>query len=230
VACDPRPMLVWDLPLRLWHWALAICVLGSWITAEAGFEWTTTHFYFGYAALTLVLFRLLWALLGTTHARYSNFLASPTQVLAYLKAGASAKASVGHNPLGGWAAVVIVLIVGLQAATGLFISDDIFYAGPYNSVVTTNTADWLAGLHHRIFAGIQLLVVAHLAAVAWYTWGRQQSLIQAMVHGKKTLPADAKPQAISDSRGGRALVLLVLCAGIVAALIWFAPVPDYEFF
>ena len=57
---DQRPQLIWDLPLRLWHWALVVCLVGSWVTAEAGFDWTTTHFYFGYSALALVLFRLAW--------------------------------------------------------------------------------------------------------------------------------------------------------------------------
>ena len=74
---DQRPQLIWDLPLRLWHWALVICLAGSWITAEAGFDWTTTHFYFGYSALALVIFRLGWGFAGTIHSRYRSFLASP---------------------------------------------------------------------------------------------------------------------------------------------------------
>ena len=77
-----------------------------------------------------------------------------------------------HNPIGGWASVFIVLLVGLQASSGLFISDDIFYAGPYNTVVSTSTADWLAGWHHRLFTLIQVAVLMHVLAVSWYTWGK----------------------------------------------------------
>ncbi|MEK9911934.1 MAG: cytochrome b/b6 domain-containing protein, partial [Candidatus Puniceispirillum sp.] len=81
---DQRPQLIWDLPLRLWHWALVICLAGSWITAEAGFDWTTTHFYFGYSALALVIFRLGWGFAGTVHSRYRSFLASPRTVIDYV--------------------------------------------------------------------------------------------------------------------------------------------------
>ena len=92
---DQRPQLIWDLPLRLWHWALVVCLAGSWVTAEAGFDWTTTHFYFGYSALALVLFRLAWGVLGTFHSRYTSFLASPKQVLAYLRNKTPAKPTTG---------------------------------------------------------------------------------------------------------------------------------------
>ena len=74
---NQRAHLVWDLPLRLWHWALVLCLAGSWITAEAGFERQTTHFYFGYSALALVVFRFAWGLLGTRHSRYGSFLVVP---------------------------------------------------------------------------------------------------------------------------------------------------------
>ena len=226
MATDQRPLLIWDLPLRLWHWALVICLAGSWITAEAGFEWTQTHFYFGYTALALVLFRLLWGVLGTLHSRYSSFLVSPKRVFQYLRNTAPAKASVGHNPFGGWASVVLVMLVGLQAGSGLFISDDIFYSGPYNSVVSSGTADILAGWHHRIFTLIQIAAVLHLSAVCWYTWGRKERLIQAMFHGKKHLTADTAKQSISEHRALRAFFVITGVALLVAALVFFAPTPN----
>jgi cytochrome b len=108
---------------------------------EAGFEWTQTHFYFGYTALALVLFRLTWGVFGTLHSRYASFVVSPMRVFRYLKNVGSNPTSAGHNPLGGWASALIVGLIGLQASLGLFISDDIFYAGPYNSVVSDHTAD-----------------------------------------------------------------------------------------
>ncbi len=225
---DQRPQLIWDLPLRLWHWALVICLAGSWITAEAGFDWTTTHFYFGYSALALVIFRLGWGFAGTVHSRYRSFLASPRTVINYVFGPDSGTKYAGHNPLGGWASLVIVIVVGLQATTGLFISDDIFYAGPYNSVVTTSTADWLAGWHHRIFTMIQILVVIHVLAVSWYTWWRHEHLIHAMLHGKKRM--DAPTQAITNHQAWRAIFLAVLAALLVTAAVYFAPVPEYDFY
>ena len=225
---DQRPQLIWDLPLRLWHWALVVCLAGSWITAEAGFDWTTTHFYFGYSALALVLFRLAWGLLGTFHSRYASFLTSPKRVLTYLRRPNGAKPSTGHNPLGGWASVAIVVLIGLQASSGLFISDDIFYAGPYNTVVSGSTADWLAGWHHQLFTLIQITVVAHVLAVSWYTWGRKEGLIQAMFHGKKRLKIRSTEETVNEHRGMRALLLLALAAAVVATLVYVAPLPEYD--
>ena len=195
---DQRPQLIWDLPLRLWHWALVVCLAGSWVTAEAGFDWTTTHFYFGYSALALVLFRLAWGVLGTFHSRYASFIASPKQVIAYLRYTTPAKPATGHNPIGGWASVFIVLLVGLQASSGLFISDDIFYAGPYNTVVSTSTADWLAGWHHRLFTLIQVAVLMHVLAVSWYTWGKKEGLIQASFTGRNCRTSQATKKWLAN--------------------------------
>lgn len=225
---NQRPHLIWDLPLRLWHWALVICLLGSWITAEAGFDWTTTHFYFGYTALGLVLFRLAWGILGTTHSRYRNFLVSPRKVIDYLQGTKSWSRTAGHNPAGGWASLGIVLLIGTQAVCGLFISDDIFYAGPYNSVVSTSTADWLGAWHHRLFTLIQLVVAVHLVAVSWYTWGKKEYLIQAMWHGKKQLSDDNVAQAITQSKLFRALFAVIAAGLLVTALVCLAPVAEYD--
>ena len=227
---DQRPQLIWDLPLRLWHWALVVCLAGSWVTAEAGFDWTTTHFYFGYSALALVLFRLAWGVLGTFHSRYTSFLASPKTVIAYLRRKNPSEPARGHNPIGGWSSIIIVVLVGLQASSGLFISDDISYAGPYNSVVNTGTADWLAGWHHRLFTLIQFTVLLHILAVSWYTWGKKEGLIQAMFHGRKMLPRGSTEEAVSEDRGLRALLLLIIAAALVATLVYLAPVPEYEFY
>jgi cytochrome b len=227
---NQRPQLVWDLPIRLWHWALVFCLTGSWITAEAGFDWTETHFYFGYCALALVIFRLGWGFAGTLHSRYQSFLVSPRSVTQYLLGQKSATRYLGHNPLGGWASVIIVVVIGLQAGTGLFISDDIFYAGPYNSIISTSTADWLAGWHHRIFTLIQLLVVVHVVAVSWYTWGRKEHLIQAMFHGRKNLSSLAADQTITGHRARRAILLALLAILAVAAGVYFAPLPQYDFY
>ena len=226
---DQRPTLIWDLPLRLWHWALVICLGGSWLTAEAGFEWTQTHFYFGYSALALVLFRLIWGFVGTLHSRYASFIVSPKKVFSYMQNQSSRPPAAGHNPLGGWASVLMVLLVGLQATIGLFISDDIFYAGPYNSVVSGDTADALAAWHHRIFTLIQITVLLHLSAVAWYTWFKQERLIHAMFHGKKNL-LPAANQTIQKHRAPLAIFLIVLVGLLVTALVYFAPVPTFDDF
>ena len=123
-----------------------------------------------------------------------------------------------------------MLLVGLQATSGLFISDDIFYAGPYNTVVSTSTADWLAGWHHRLFTLIQITVLLHILAVSWYTWGKKEGLIQAMFHGKKMLKRENTEETVSEHRVLRALLLLSIAAALVATLVYVAPVPEYEFY
>lgn len=130
MTTDERALLIWDLPLRLWHWALVICLAGSWITAEAGFEWTQTHFYFGYTALALVLFRLIWGVFGTLHSRYVSFVVSPMGLFRYLKNIGSNPSSAGHNPLGGWASVLIVTLIGLQAPRVCSLATTYFMPAP----------------------------------------------------------------------------------------------------
>jgi cytochrome b len=126
--------------------------------------------------------------------------------------------------------VAIVVLIGLQAGIGLFISDDIFYAGPYNTVVSSSTADWLAGWHHRLFTLIQITALVHVLAVSWYTWGKKEGLIQAMLHGKKTLQVHGAGETVNEHRGLRALLLLALAATVVAILVYVAPLPDYEIY
>lgn len=210
-----------------------LCLIGSWITAEAGFDWTETHFLLGYTSLGLVLFRVVWGFVGTTHARFGNFLRGPKAVLSALGKLFSTKPadSVGHNPLGGWSTVLLIALVGVQAGTGLFISDDIFYAGPYNGVISSDLAGNLAGIHHLNFTLLQVFVGIHIASVLWYQFGKRSKLINAMWHGRKTLPQQQAAQAISSSRLVRALLLITIVAVAVTLLVQLAPPPPviYDF-
>lgn len=225
-----RGSLVWDLPSRLFHWALALCLAGSWITAEAGFEWTDWHFRLGYASLTLVGFRLLWGLFGTDHARFASFLHGPAKTLASLRQVFTRTPSryPGHTPVGGWSVVLMLMLVAVQAGTGLFISDDIFWAGPYNSVVSSATAGKLAQIHHINFTLLQITVATHIAAIAWYRYGKHTRLVGPMLHGRKVL--DNSADAIASSRWPRALLLFVLMAAAVTALIQLAPAPSADIY
>ena len=183
-----RRGLVWDWPTRVVHWLLALGFAGSWLTAELGFEWTEVHFYLGYTTLGLVSFRLVWGFIGPRHARFAHFVRSPATVLRYLRG--EHPAGVGHNPLGALAVIALLLCMGLQAGTGLFISDDIFYAGPYNGAVSGATAGWLAGIHDTNFHVLQALVALHLCAIAFYTL-RGHGLITPMITGSSRFTAGA---------------------------------------
>jgi cytochrome b len=219
--------LVWDLPTRLFHWLLVICLAGSWITAEAGFDWTETHFLFGYTSLGLITFRIIWGFIGPTHARFSSFVKGPTHVVNSARSllNRTPSAYVGHNPIGGWSTVLFLAVVAMQATSGLFISDDIFYAGPYNGIVSSDTAGELAGIHHLNFNVLQALVLIHLSAIIWYQWGKRTQLIKPMITGRKALAVEQAQQAISHNYLLRAVISGSLVAAAVIALVQLAPPP-----
>ena len=236
--------LVWDLPLRLFHWALALSLVGSWITAEAGFDWTETHFLFGYTALGLISFRLVWGLLGTPNSRFNNFLTGPKAIIRALgqlkeKAPPGEISHIGHGPLGGWASVVLLALVMTQAVSGLFISDDIFYAGPYNSAVSNSLADYLGWLHHTNFNILLAAVALHLVTITWYLLGKKENLIKPMLTGKKNISpslAEHKTQletqpitqpVVPSNLLWRGFFIAIFVLVMVVLLVNLAPEPEY---
>lgn len=213
------------MPLRLFHWLLAVSLLGSWLTGEGGYDYRPLHMWLGYWILGLIAFRLVWGVVGPRHARFASFAPSPRALVTYLRGLRSGRtpASVGHNPLGALSVYAMLALVGLQAVSGLFVYDDIMYGGPYNALVSEQLADRMAALHHQLIDVIVALVVVHLAAVAWYVWRKKQPLVRAMLTGRKpasTVPAAA---AISGSRLARAAVVAVACGAFVYWLVAVAP-------
>lgn len=229
ISSPKRGVLVWDLPTRLFHWLLASCLVASWITAEAGFDWTEIHFLLGYCSLGLILFRIIWGFSGTTHARFINFIRGPRAVVANIPKLFSRQpsTSVGHNPIGGWSTIAFIILVGTQATTGLFLTDDIFYAGPYNGVISGDLAGFLAKVHHLNFNVLQGLVVIHLLAIVWYRFGKGSRLASAMFSGRKQLTQTFQDQAITSSGLMRAALIASLVILAVVALVQLAPPPVY---
>ena len=202
---------IWDLPTRLFHWFLLACVVGLVVTGNVGGNAMVWHFRLGYAVLTLVLFRLLWGVVGGHWSRWSQLPLAPARVWAYLRG--RAPESAGHNPLGSWSVLLMLGWLLLQVGTGLVSDDEIANAGPLSALVSGNTVS-LATAWHKGPGKLVLLalVLVHVGAIVWYRVRRQQSLVPAMVHGDKSLP-EATP-ASRDSMGTRllALVLLLGCA------------------
>ncbi len=215
-----RTRLVWDLPLRLTHWALAILVAGSWATHYAGARWTDWHARCGYAVLVLVVFRILWGFVGTRHARFASFLRGPREVLAYLR---GAPGGVGHNPLGALSVLAMLALLLLQAATGLFANDEIAFTGPFYGWASSEWSTRLTALHHRNADWLLVLIALHVAAIAWYGRVKGRPLVRAMLTGRR--PADEVPagEAIAGSRVVLALVIVAVLAGLLALAIRAAP-------
>jgi len=218
--------LVWDWPLRLWHWLFALAVVGAWITGEwGGFDWRQWHLWFGQTAVGLLIFRILWGFVGPRHARFGQFVPGPSRLWAYLKTlhRRDAPESVGHSPLGAVAVLVLLTVLTVQTASGLFISDDILYEGPWFVAVSEDTADFASTIHHRLAWPVGILIIIHIGAILFYRLFKSQRLTRAMLTGCK--PAERVPQsaAIPGSRSLLALILIVLVAALPWWLLSFAP-------
>ncbi|RDV24580.1 cytochrome B [Alteromonas aestuariivivens] len=216
-----KKQLIWDLPIRLFHWLLVVSLLGQYVTAEILKDAMQWHFYLGYFTLGLMLFRLLWGFIGPQHARFSNFLKGPGAVLHYTKTLFSAESTpyTGHNPVGGWVVVLMLSIVTTQAISGLFLSDDVFMDGPYFHAVSETTQKLMNSIHHQLFNLLLLVIALHVAAIIFYTLVKKQPLASSMVHGKKATPEPGIP----SSKLLLALILAALSAAAIFYLVVVAP-------
>lgn len=212
---ENKAVPVWDIPVRLFHWILVLLIAFSWLSNKM--DWMTWHMYSGYTILTLILFRILWGFVGSTHARFSDFIYGPRALIAYIKTLPSRTAAkfAGHNPLGGISVVLILLCVLAQAGTGLFANDDIITEGPLYKHVTKELSDWLTTIHKYNFNLLLALIGVHVAAVLYYLFYKSENLIKPMFTGRKHLPAGAAPATMRSV--GLAVVLLAACA----AGVWF---------
>jgi cytochrome b len=225
----PDTRLVWDLPLRLFHWLLVLSLAASWATAKAGFDWRPLHMRLGYFTIGLVLFRLVWGFIGPRHARFTSFLKGPVGVWRYARgmaAGTMLVETAGHNPLGALMVVLMLVLLAIQTATGLFTSDDIVYAGPYNGAVSENLAKQLGHIHHVNFNFILAAVALHILAIGFYTVAKKQRLIPAMFTGRKPAESVTEQEAISNSEILKACIIALICAGLVYWLLSVAPPPS----
>jgi cytochrome b len=211
---------VWDWPVRVFHWALVALLAACWATAEAGIDYMHWHMRCGYAVLTVVLFRLLWGVIGSDSARFAGFIRGPRAVWRYARAWFSARPLhyLGHNPLGGWMVLALLGVVATQAGTGLFANDDIYNEGPLASLVSGDTSALLTAIHKINFNLLLAAVGLHVAAVLLYLW-RGDNLLRPMLNGRKS-PGDYVDRGGRIAPLWRALVCLALAAGAVAALLW----------
>jgi cytochrome b len=212
---------VWDAPVRLFHWALVLLFAFMIFSGKMKGDWMEWHMRAGYAILALVLFRILWGFAGSTHARFSNFLAGPSACIDFarkLLARAPAP-SAGHNPLGGWMVLALLLALLFQTGTGLFANDDILIEGPLASLVTKDVSDRLTGWHYWNFNLLLALAAAHVAAVVYHVGFMKENLIGAMFTGVKHLPAAAGSVAARFASPWLALVLLAVAALAVYLIV-----------
>ncbi|MBN8884286.1 MAG: cytochrome b/b6 domain-containing protein [Rudaea sp.] len=217
MTTEKRSMRVWDLPTRLFHWALVVLIALQFATAEFGFLTMEWHYRFGYATLALIVFRVLWGFAGSQTSRFGEFVRGPAAVVRYLKASVSANppAQVGHNPLGGWSVVVMLLCVLVQAVSGLFASDGIDEDGPFVGAVSNATVKLATRLHHLGETALLVLITLHVAAVLLHWALKRDNLIVPMITGRKRADGPVPLRFVS---GWLALALFVIVAAAIVML------------
>ncbi|MFB2533423.1 cytochrome b/b6 domain-containing protein [Paracoccus sp. p4-l81] len=185
---DVEHVKLWDPLLRGFHWLLASLVIITWALGKFGPNVMTLHFWFAYAIIALLVLRLIWGLVGPAPARFTHFLKGPGAVLSYARHMFRREPSYwpGHNPMGGWAVVLIVAILGYQLWTGLIMDpDDYVNVGPLASEVSAATRKAARGWHHTGANLVLAIVALHVAIIAFYKLWKREDLIRPMLTGWK---------------------------------------------
>lgn len=216
-----RAVRVWDVPVRIVHWAMVVLLVTSVVSAKMGGGAMDWHVRSGEAMLVLVLFRILWGFFGSRHARFASFVRGPGAVIAYARSllRRSHAEFVGHNPLGGWMVILLLLALLVQASLGLFSNDDIATDGPLVRYISKDLSDAISSFHKRNAWVVVALATVHIGAVLFYLVRFRENLITPMmIHGVKRVSlADAG--ASHGPSMWRALALFGLCAFAVWLLV-----------
>lgn len=215
---------VWDLPTRIFHWALAVCVVALVVTGQVGGGVMDWHYRFGYAVLSLLLFRLVWGLIGGHWSRFSSFAYSPATVVRYLQGRGAPVPAIGHNPLGAASVFAMLVFLLLQVCSGLISDDEISASGPFSPLVSNSLVSLATKYHANIGKLILFTLVAlHVLAILYYLLRKRENLVRPMVFGDKDVNQPAS-SARDDARSrALAAVVFILCFTLVILMIRLAP-------
>ena len=203
---------LWDLPIRIFHWSLALLILGSFITAKIGGDLMDIHAKCGIAIIGLIVFRIAWGFIGSTYARFKSFFYSPQQLLSYLKGQWD---GIGHNPLGALSIFLMLGLITLQSVTGLFSNDDITFNGPFFSYIEKDTSDGITSFHHTLSNILLGFITLHIVVIFFYTWHKKDNLISPMITGYKEI-INGSPSTSASPISFTIAILLALIASYIA--------------
>jgi len=179
-------LLIWDFPIRFFHWSLVFLMVGLFYTGFTGeMVW---HFRLAYVVLTLIFFRIFLGFFGSTYARFNSFLFNPLEIFTYFKNlfnPQTEKHYLGHNPLGGLSVIVLLSLILVQGISGLFTTDDIASEGALYSLVSSKTASFFTTFHKTNFNLIIAMVLIHISAIYFYLFYKKENLIKPMITGYK---------------------------------------------
>ncbi len=213
---------VWDLPTRIFHWALAACVIGLLATGYIGGGLMNWHFRLGYSVAALLAFRLIWGFVGGRWSRFSSFIHSPAALIKHLGGRGDAASDAGHSPTGALSVFGLLLILLLQVLSGMSSDDAITFTGPLAPLLSGNLVSLATDYHKDIGQWIVLaLVILHVLAILFYAVWKKKNLTAAMITGDKSftdvLPASRDTAA---TRVAALLVFLICCAAVWGFLEW----------
>jgi cytochrome b len=216
-----KKVRVWDAPVRLFHWLVVGLIVFQYVSVKIGGNWMTYHTWAGYTLLALVLFRLAWGFVGSQHARFTDFLYGPRAMLDYLRTLPRRQAAkfAGHNPIGGVSVVLMLLLLLLQAATGLFANDDNMIEGPLSQWIRKETSDTLTTIHRYNYYVLLAVVAAHITAVLFYLFYKSENLVKAMFTGEKLMPV-SHAEGRMAGLGAAAVVMAISAAAVYLVVTW----------
>ena len=204
---------VWDIPTRIFHWGMIVLLISLWWTADAGeMDW---HQVLAYSLMIFIVFRLIWGIIGSDTSRFNHFIKHPKTVLNYMKQTKhkGVFSSVGHNPLGGYMVIFLIILVSAQLITGLFTTDEIFTEGPLYPLVSSETVALMSWLHKKVFYVMLGFTFIHVLAVVYHGI-KGDKLIGPMITGYKQV-SEIGQLELRFKPALMALLLLVLVAGLV---------------
>jgi len=215
-----RPVVIWDLPTRLFHWFLAALVAAAFASGKVGGNAMLYHEWCGEAILALLFFRVAWGFIGSGPSRFDTFLAGPSTVLRYARTLLRREAGhhLSHNPLGGWSVLAMLLALLIQAGTGLFANDDIATEGPLYKWVSKAASDRLTSIHHFNHDVIIVLVAVHVAAVLFHLVYKRENLITPMITGRRSWKGSSTAD-MTQAPLWKAALAAAAAAGVVYALV-----------
>ena len=221
---DKDTIRIWDLPTRLFKWTLVALVIFQVVTGKMAGGWVKWHIWCGYAILTLLIFRILWGLVGSTTARFSHFVKGPFVGLHHIREllGTGSPREVGHNAVGGWMVIALILALLVQVGSGLFTEDDLGMGdgGPLVGAAGESWVKSMTYLHHRWINLLFVLVALHVLAAVLYLIVKKQDLIVPMITGRKKRQDVAAPGAPLPPLRFTGNVLALGCLVVSAAIVF----------
>ncbi len=210
---NEKVIRVWDMPTRIFHWALVVLVVAAFVTIKIGGNAVIWHARIGQLVVALIAFRIIWGFIGSTYARFFNFVRGPGAILDYLRGRWH---GAGHNPLGALSVLGLLALIGFQAVSGLFTTDDIAFQAPLYRAVSKATAATITDWHRLAEWFIYALVTLHVLSVIFYAVVKKKDLVRPMFTGNMAVPANAPDES---ARGGGTVALVI--AILLSAAVWW---------